>query len=132
VPEFLSPAWIDALDRALAACDGLRDLAPLEIEQVVRGVPGSGTVRYRVCVGPSGGRARPAGSAARPFDLRLTTDYATAAAIAQGRENAQSALAAGRLRLGGDVDVLTTVAETFARLDDATRALRAATTFAGS
>jgi len=61
--------------------------------------------------------------------VRLTTDYPTAVAIARGRENAQIALARGRLRLGGDVDALVKRADALGALDDATAALRAATTY---
>ena len=64
-----------------------------------------------------------------PADVRLTTDYDTATAIALGKENAQSALAQGRLRLGGDIDTLVRGAAALTALDDATAALRAATTY---
>ena len=110
-------------------------MAPLLLEQVVREVPGQGEVRYRVWVDERGGHAgrmTATGSGgrgdARP-DIRLTTDYATASAIAQGTENAQSALARGRLQLGGNIDVLTRRGDALAALDDATSALRATTSY---
>jgi SCP-2 sterol transfer family protein len=132
VPEYLSDAWLDALDRALQASVSVKAVAPLVVEQVVRGVPQRGEVRYRVWVDAEGGHAgRIASDEAhdgRP-DIRLSTDYTTASAIARGTENAQSALAHGRLQLGGNVDVLTRHAEALATLDDATAALRAVTTY---
>jgi hypothetical protein len=97
---------------------------------VVSGVPGRGEVRYRLEVGADGARVtgiEP--SAGTPFDVRLTTDYPTAVAISCGRENAQIALARGRLRLGGNVDTLVRHADALAALDDATAELRAATTY---
>jgi hypothetical protein len=132
VPEYLSDAWLDALDSALQTSVSVKAVAPLVVEQVVRAVPKRGEVRYRVWVDAEGGHAgRVASDAAhgvRP-DLRLSTDYLTASAIARGIENAQSALAHGRLQLGGNVDLLTRHAEALAALDDATTALRAATTY---
>jgi len=125
--EYLSDAWIGALDTALRGCTELATLGPLVIEQVVRDVPGRGVVRYRCEVSDAGTRVV-AGGDGRP-DLRLTTDYPTAVAIARGHENAQSALADGRLRLGGDVEDLARHAAALAALRDATAELRATTTY---
>ncbi|MDP9335284.1 MAG: SCP2 sterol-binding domain-containing protein, partial [Actinomycetota bacterium] len=105
MPEFLSETWLEELDRAVRDSVSVSALAPIVIEQVVVDVPGRGEVRYRLRVDGDGARVT-GGGAAEPADLRLTTDYATAVAIAVGRENAQIALAHGRLRLGGDVDTL--------------------------
>jgi hypothetical protein len=132
VPEYLSDAWVDALDDALQASASVTAVGPLVIEQVVRGVPERGEVRYRVWVDAKGGHAGriAAGEGPdMPADIRLSTDYGTATAIARGRENAQTALARGRLQLGGIVDVLTRHADALAALDDATAKLRAATTY---
>ena len=126
--EYLSDAWIADLDEVLRACGDLTSLAPLVIEQVVHDVPGRGTVRYRCEIGTGGARVVTDGDG-RP-DLRLTTDYATAVAIARGRENAQSVLAAGRLRLGGDVEALARHAAALGALADATAKLRDTTTYA--
>jgi hypothetical protein len=132
VPEYLSDAWVDALDDALQASASVAAVAPLVIEQVVREVPGHGEVRYRVWIDARGGHADlPAARDEHdtPPDIRLSTDYATAAAIARGDENAQTALARGRLQLGGTLDVLSRHADALAALDDATAALRATTTY---
>jgi hypothetical protein len=129
VPEYLSDAWVDALDDALQASVPMKALAPLTIEQVVRDVPGRGEVRYRVWIDADGGHAGSSGPNDAPPDVRLSTDYATASGIARGIQNAQSALARGRLQLGGNIDVLTRHAEALATLDDATVDLRAATTY---
>ncbi len=135
MPEYLSDAWVDALDDALqasATVAAVAAVAPLVIEQVVRDVPAHGEVRYRVWIDAHGGHAgRIAAGSERdtPPDIRLSTDYGTATAIARGSENAQTALARGRLQLGGTVDVLTRHADALAALGDATAALRAATTY---
>jgi hypothetical protein len=121
--DFLSDEWITALDRALAR---VRTPSPLVFEQVVTGVPGRGEVRYHVWLDDAGGHAGRTGK--RPH-VRMTTDYATARAIARGEQNAQIALAAGRLRLGGDVDALARNAEALAALDDVAANLRASTTY---
>jgi hypothetical protein len=130
VPEFLSQAWICELDTALRAVSDLSALGPVEIEQVVSGVPHQGEVRYRVVVDDRGARVDAGDEHEHPADVRLTTDYVTACAIAAGEENSQAALADGRLRLGGNVDVLVRRGPAFAALGDATAALRGVTTFA--
>jgi SCP-2 sterol transfer family len=128
VPEFLSERWLRDLDDALRASETVSVLAPIVIEQVVSGVPGRGEVCYRFRIDADGARVTATDAKERP-DVRLSTDYETAVAIALGKENAQIALARGRLRLGGDIDVLVRRADALAALDDATVALRAATTY---
>lgn len=128
MPEFLSELWLRELDGAVRAAGSASVLAPIVIEQVVVGVPGRGEVRYRFLIDDDGARVVEGNAPERP-DVRLSTDYETAVAIALGRENAQIALARGRLRLGGDIDVLVRRADALGALDDATAALRAATTY---
>jgi hypothetical protein len=128
VPEFLSEIWLQELDRAVRAVVPVSVLAPIVIEQVVADVPGRGEVRYRFRVDGEGASVTEGDAAERP-DVRLTTDYDTAVAIAVGRENAQIALARGRLRFGGNIDTLVRSAEALGALDDATAALRDSTTY---
>ena len=128
MPEFLSEKWLHELDHAVRRSATVSALAPIVIEQVVEGVPGRGEVRYRFHVDGDGARVTEGDAPDRP-DVRLSTDYDTAVAIALGRENPQIALARGRLRLGGDIDVLVRRSDALGALDDATAALRAATTY---
>jgi hypothetical protein len=128
VIAYLSDAWIDALDAALVASSTVVTLAPLVLEQVVENTP-RGEVRYRLVVDADGAHARRSHRDETAPDLRITTDYATAVAIAQGRENAQTALAGGRLRIGGDIEVLTARSEVWNGLDDATASVRAQTSY---
>ncbi len=125
---YLSDAWIDALDAALDASSAFATLAPLVLEQVVENTP-RGEVRYRLTVDAHGAHARRSNADDPAPDLRITTDYATATAIARGRENAQTALAGGRLRIGGDIGVLTSRADAWNGLDDAAASLRAQTSY---
>ena len=129
MPEFLSEAWLRELDAALRAAPQLSALGPIEIEQTVSGVPRRGDVRYRLVIDEGGARVGTVDESERPADVRLTTEYSTAVAIAAGKENAQSALADGRLRLGGNVDLLVRRASAFAALGDVTAAVRGVTTF---
>jgi hypothetical protein len=136
VPEFLSEMWLRELDLAVRASGGVCALAPIVIEQVVIGVPGRGEVRYRFQVDGDGARVTTGrtgspdaqGAPGAP-DVRMTVDYDTAVAISVGKENAQIALARGRLRLGGNVESLVRRAATLSALDDATATLRADTTY---
>jgi hypothetical protein len=128
VPEFLSELWLRELDRAVRAAAGVSVAEPIVIEQVVRDVPGTGEVRYRFRVDDNGARVTDDDMSDAP-DVRLTTDYDTAVAIARGRENAQVALANGRLRFGGNIDTLVRSAAALGALDDATAMLRDSTTY---
>ena len=141
---YLSREWMDAARGALAADTGLKAATAevrLTLEQVVTGVPAevgpdaTGSVRWHVRVDQgevalSAGPAAPDGTAEGDgADVRFTTDYATAAAIAAGRLSAQRAFLDGRLRVGGDVGMLGRNQRAFAAVDDALAAVRAATTF---
>jgi hypothetical protein len=132
--DFLSPEWLAELDAVLRGLDP-SVLGPLVIEQVVEGVPGRGEVRYRLAVRDGRVRARgedgdvPAG--APTAAVRFTTDYPTAVALARGTENAQHALGAGRLRLGGEITAMISNADGLAQVADVTATLRAVTTYPG-
>ncbi|HEV7526755.1 MAG TPA: SCP2 sterol-binding domain-containing protein [Acidimicrobiia bacterium] len=128
MPEFLSEMWLRDLDRAVRAASPGAAPPPIVIEQVVNDVPGRGQVRYQFRIDGSGARVTE-GAASDPPDVRLTTDYDTAVAIALGKENAQIALARGRLRLGGNIDTLVRSAGALGALDDATAVVRDNTTY---
>lgn len=122
--RFLSPEWIAALDRAA------REAAPptgarLTVQQVVR--TEDGEVRYHLSIDDGSLRVG-AGQAEAP-DVTLTQDYAVAAAISRGELNAERALAAGQLKLAGDLQLLLHHARTLATLEDAFGAVRAETTY---
>jgi putative sterol carrier protein len=122
---FLSPGWIEELDAAARASSSFTAFdVELVVEQRVSGTP-DGEVRYHVVLG--GDRARvQAGSAAAP-DVVITTDYETARAIHEGRQNAQRAAGAGRLEVHGDLQKVLQHAAAFAALDDVFAELRAST-----
>lgn len=127
--RYTSPEWIAAAGRALADDAGLKDATVdigLTIEQVVTDGPG-GTVRWHVAI--DHGRVELAEGPAPAPDLRFTTTYATAAAIASGELAAQRAFAEGRLRVGGDLSLLVAHHRTLASLDDALAPVRAETEF---
>lgn len=105
MPAFLSEAWIDALADRLAA----RSVDPaleVAVRQVVDDV--SWTVRV------TAGRVRLDRDPAA--DVTLTTDRATAEALVAGELAAQDALAAGRLRIGGDLTKLLGASQVIAGL----------------
>ncbi len=126
--RFLSDDWLAALDRAArAAADALAPLAPLVIEQVVMEVPDRGEVRFHLIVEEAGARVAP-GPAPRA-DVRFTTKYTTAVEVACGRTNAQTALATGQLRLGGDLEGFGDRSAALAAVSDVFAAVRSSTTF---
>lgn len=123
--EFLSPAWIEELDTAARASDALGAFGgQLVVEQRVTDAPG-GEIRYHVVLAADGARVH-AGGAELP-DLVITADYETACAIHDGRENAQRALAAGRMDVRGDLGHVREHSDALAALDDLFAQVRART-----
>lgn len=126
--RFLSPEWIDALDRAVRADTTLLAAAQgadgLVVEQRVVD-PGNAMVCWHVAIG--GGTVRIAAGAAPSPDVVLTVDRATAAQIARGEASAQRAFMAGQLRIGGDPRALIRHQAAFAAAGDAFAAVRAET-----
>jgi hypothetical protein len=128
MPEFLSAAWIDALDaaaRTAALPDEAADTS-ITVEQVVRDAP-DGEVRYHLRL--ESGQARVQHGPADAPDLRLHSDYDTAVGLQRGEINAQGALTAGRLKVQGRLEALRHASEALRTLQDVFTAVRAGTTF---
>lgn len=120
--QFLSDAWVDALDDAARAHAGVSPTGgPVVVQQTVSGTPW-GEVTYRIEV-RDGTVAVRHGPVLDPT-VTLTTDAATAAAIAQGELAAQQAFMEGRLRIGGNVGALLAHQEVLADLGDLFAAVR--------
>lgn len=127
--RYLSPEWLDAARDAVAADDALATAlagVTLSVEQTVDGTP-DGTVRWHIAVG-DGKVALTPGPASRP-DVRFTTTWDTAVAVARGDLAAQRAFVEGELRVGGDLTLLIAHQHAVAAVDDALAALRADTTY---
>jgi SCP-2 sterol transfer family protein len=131
VPEFLSDEWIAALADAARAAGRSPEAheTRLVVQPVVLGVPERGEVRYQVSFGETSCGVVGPGADAPAADVRLETDYVTAVALARGETNAQAALAAGRLRVSGDVAKLAAASGALGRLGDLFAAVRAVTTY---
>jgi SCP-2 sterol transfer family len=123
MPRYLSPEWVESFDAALGALDlsdavaaaGSASLAAADgrfsVVQVVTGVPedvqaGGGDVRLVLTVAE--GRARlgldPAGTVGGTATIVL--GYTEALAMARGQLDPADALAAGRVRVRGDLAAL--------------------------
>ena len=125
--QFLSEEWLAAMDdaarrRAVGDDDPLRGVH-LVVEQVV-----IGGLRWRFVV-DDGRCSVVAGGDGEP-DVRLTSDRATAEAIATGRQAALEAFIAGDLVLGGDVRRLLDHRGALEALGDLFASVKSATTFA--
>ena len=135
--RYLSPEWVQSFDAALGALDlsdaiaaaAVGSLAAADgafsVVQVVTGVPGAGDTggevgEVRVVLTVADGRAHlgldPTGAVAGTATIVL--GYPDALAMAQGELDPADALAAGRVRVRGDLaalvagqDVLATAAE---------------------
>src|SRR5262245_34229251 len=135
VPEFLSDAWLTALDDAARAAGPLPALAgigdgdgdaPFVLQQVVRDGDDA-EVRYRVEFAASGLRVR--ADDERAADVTFATDRATAAALSRGETNAQRARAPGHFQVSGDIEGLVARSDALVALDDVFAAVRAETTY---
>lgn len=131
--RYLSPEWIAAAARAVAASTGLKEATldmALTVEQVVTDTP-DGTVRWHLAI--DHGRVELVAGPAPAPDLRFTTSYPVAAAIASGAVGAQRAFAEGWLQVGGrDLSLLTAHQRAFGSFEDALTEVRAATTYEGA
>ncbi len=124
--RYLSPEWFAEVAAGAEAAAGP---ALAVLEQVVEGTP-EGRVTYRVEV--ADGQARivwPVPGEGPGPDLRLTSDWPTAMAIAQGRLSTQKALMEGRLRVGGSPGRLADLSARLQGLDPVPEAVRRETTF---
>jgi hypothetical protein len=137
VARYLSPEWVQSFDAALSALDlsdvvavaGAGSLAAADgtfsVVQVVTGVPdgtGAGGGDVHVVLTVADGRARigldPTGEVGGTATIVL--GYAEALAMARGELDPADALAAGRVRVRGDLAALVAgqdvLAEAAARL----------------
>jgi hypothetical protein len=130
--RYLSPDWLAAAAAALADSPGLQDAigdVGLTLEQTVTGMPdGADDVRWHVVLDHGAARLTP--GPAEHADLRFTTTYRVARAIALGELAAPMAFIAGRLRVGGDLTLLTRHQRVLSAVDDVLVDVRKATTFA--
>ncbi|MFM7224303.1 MAG: hypothetical protein ACKO1Y_02545 [Actinomycetota bacterium] len=126
MPEFLSATWIDEFADAVA---GIAVAADHPIGAVRFVVDGSGA-DFRFVVEPPAVRIEHGRDplAAVPETV-VRCDAETAAAVALGTTNAQTRLAAGRLRLAGDVRALGALAALGPAVSAATADLRARTRY---
>jgi hypothetical protein len=126
---FLTPEWLQLAADAARAVPAPADLAPgqrLVLAQEVHDTP-AGTVRYQVRLDSAGVRVVAAPD--EGADVTFVCDYPTAAALAQGRTNAQAALMAGTLQLRGDVERLSSARDALLALGDVFARIREATEF---
>lgn len=122
--QFLSPAWLAALDDAARRSESLAAAGVgrrLIIEQHITGTP-DGEVVFHVAL-DDGAASVTAGPADDPT-IRFEQDLATALAIASGRGSAQRAFMAGELRVGGDLRILLDHQDLLAGLDDVFQTVR--------
>ena len=122
--RFLSPEWLEHMRVATATA---ATVVAVSVHQRVTGGP-DGDVEYTVRLGDGAVQVEP-GPASPPADVELSSDYATAAAISQGRISPASAFAAGRLRVGGAVSSLVSHQEAFAEVGKLLARVAEATTY---
>ena len=126
--RYLSSEWFDAASDALADDPGLPAATAglrLTLQQTVTGLPDDeGDVSWHMVFDDGVRLVR--GPAEHP-DLRFTTSYPTAAAIAAGELGAPIAFIRGELKVGGDLTLLTTHQRPLAAVHDALAEVRKVT-----
>jgi hypothetical protein len=144
MPLYLTPEWVESFDAALSTLDlsdavaaaGTGSLAAADgtfsVVQVITGVPGdveAGGGDVHLVLTVDGGRARLAldPSGASGGTATIVLGYAEALAMARGELDPADALAAGRVRVRGDLAALVAgqdvLAEAAARLGSDLEAL---------
>jgi putative sterol carrier protein len=113
MPEFLSEAWLAQLDDAARAAPAVAGAGQVIVEARVTSAT-EADVTFRLEVTDDG--ARVLVGPARAPTVTVVTDRETATALHHGETNAQRALAAGRLKVHGDL-------ASFGRRSDALSAL---------
>ena len=128
MPRYLTPEWVRAFDSALSALDLTETITAaasgslaaadgaFSVAQLVSGVPadvasgseaGAGTEgEVRVVLSVADGHAHMALDADGPVTATIALEYADALALALGRLDPADALAAGRVRVRGDLAAL--------------------------
>jgi putative sterol carrier protein len=127
--RYLSLAWIDAVDRAVAASEPIREVVPaheIGVTQVVTDGP-EGDVTYHLQVG--GGAITFAAGPAEPEHVRMEQTWETAVAVATGSLNAQEAFVSGQIRLHGDQQRLLDSQPLFGALDSVFKTVREDTVY---
>jgi hypothetical protein len=136
LPRFLSEEWVARFNAALADADltGAQGEASLSaadgmfsVGQEVTGTP-DGTVRTVLRV--AGGRvALERGDDLAPADVTVSLEYDDAVALSRGELDPGGALAAGRVRMRGDLSVLMAGQSVLAAAAGHLSALAADTTY---
>jgi hypothetical protein len=126
VPRYLTPEWVQAFDDALGALDLTEAIAAagagslsaadgaFSVAQVITGAPddlrvdGIDSSEVRTVLRVADGRARLAldPDSALPANVTMVLSYADAKAMALGSLEPADALAAGRIRVRGDLAAL--------------------------
>jgi putative sterol carrier protein len=125
VARFLSADWVADLASATGDVE-VADGDPFTVQQVV--VDGSDEpVRWALRV--AGGRVAVEAGGVGDADVTLTTDRATATALARGELAVTDAFMAGRLKVGGDLRALLRAGGVLGALDAAFASVRARTSW---
>lgn len=125
--RYLSDAWLAAAADALAATsNALPRPVEISIQQVVTDSP-DGDRTYAVAMSGTSVALVPGGVEAP--DVTFTQDWETARGIALGQLSAQTAFMAGRMKIGGNTNLLVEHHDLLAEVDDLLADLRSQTTF---
>jgi putative sterol carrier protein len=124
VARFLSPEWV--ADLAAVAKGVEVEGEDVTVQQVVEG-DGAEPVRWGLRV--AGGRVTVEAGPVPDPDVTLTTDRATATALARGEAAVTDVFMAGRLRIAGDLGALLQAGGVLGALDDAFAGVRERTTW---
>ena len=123
--RFLSQEWFAELDAAVAQ-SAPPAAGSWVIEQLVTATP-DGDVRYQLV--SADGSVRIQTGTPTPPTVVFTSDYPTAAAIAQGRLSTEAALLDGRVRVAGNLSSVADALGQLSGIDLVPAGVRATTTY---
>ncbi len=131
MPKFLSTEWLEEMRVAAQHWSGTADVGSIAgvrlcVQEAVKGKNGAET-RYYMTIGNGILDVQPEDAPAP--DVTITQDYETAVALHRGDISARQAFMDGRLKVSGNVALVTRHAETFATLSNIFAELRERTTF---
>lgn len=125
MPHFASPAWVEELARVLSTLPVDRPgghVAPLVIQQVVTSPDRDAEPAAWYVTVHERSLSAHAGRAPAP-NVTFTQDRATAEAVHHGDTSAREAFMLGRIRIGGDVQLLVREQALFTTLAEGLRAV---------
>lgn len=101
-PQLASPEWLELLASRLAAVPAATEGFELKLSQIVTELPDGGEASWAIVFKP-GQTPRLESPAAGEADVTLVASYGSLVALSAGQQQTSELLAAGEIKLRGDL-----------------------------